>query len=118
VKQLARLAPAEPLPLAPLEQVVLVQIAMCGSRWIVDDDVVELDFAFRRDALDVLAVAEENGEADAFVGDNARGANDLWLLSLGEDDALGISHRAIDDAAHDSAGAAESCLELLAIMLE
>src|SRR6185312_5179096 len=46
------------------------------------------------------------------------GTYDLRLVAFGEDDALGVALGAIDQAAHDSASAAESSFQLIAVLVE
>src|ERR1700737_922370 len=71
-----------------------------------------------RDALNRLALAEKNRRRYSFVRDHPCGANDLRLLAFRKNDPLGVAHGSIDYSAHYSARPSESCLELLAVLLE
>ncbi len=59
---------------------------------------VEIDAGVRRRLVDPLLAPDQNGVAEPLVDEGHRGADDLLLLALGEDDALGIAPDALEDA--------------------
>jgi hypothetical protein len=58
---------------------------------------VEIDAGARR-LLDAVLAADQHGGAEPLVDEGQRGADDLLLLALGEDDALGLAAHALEDA--------------------
>ncbi len=50
----------------------------------------------RRRFLDAILAADEHGASETLIDEGKRGADDLLLLALGEDDALGIAAHAFD----------------------
>src|ERR1700682_5716771 len=117
-QQLMRFAVAQPLPLAALPQIVRILVALVGLGWVFDQDVAKGEMVFSGDALDRVMLSQKNRRRYAFVRDHARGANDLRLFAFRKYDALRVAHCAIDYSAHYSARPSQSCLQLLAIILE
>src|SRR5690606_28642803 len=83
----------------------LVEILRIGGIAVREPGVVDLDaLGLEVDAeegrrlRDAVLAADQDGASEALVDEGGGGANDLLLLALGEDDALGIAAHALEDA--------------------
>src|SRR5688572_1033544 len=51
--------------------------------------------------MDLLAAAQKDGPGDPLIDDTLRRADDALVLAFGENDALRIESRLVDDPPHD-----------------
>ena len=108
---LMRFRETHALALPARKEELRVLVAMRGRHGILDLDVLDRDAAAGRHLFDDGAIAEQDGEGDLLVQQDARGLDDLRIFAFGEDDAPGALHGARHDPAHDAPRAPEARLE-------
>src|SRR6185312_11010724 len=118
VQLVMRFTKAQTLALAPLPEIRGVLVAERRRGGIFESYVGNVDAVTTRDVLDVARVADQDLFTDPLVKHLLCGTYDLWLVAFGEDDALGVALCAIDQAANDSARAAEPSFQLIAVFVE
>src|SRR6185437_9789812 len=112
------LAEARALPLSTIPEVLRILVTQRRGGRIFYGDVGHVYPMTACDVLYVIRVANEDRLRDSLVDELLRGADDLGLVPFGEDDPFGISLRAVDETADDSARAAKPAFELIPVLVE
>ena len=107
---------AAPLPAVP--ELCSHLLTVARGRRIDELHVFERERRFVGLTADCVEIAEQDGPRDAFIGEDARGAQDAGVVAFGEDDARRILLRARNQAAHHLSLGAKPRLELGAILFD
>ncbi len=97
------LAIAEQIALAlkPLEQELRIDGVARGEPRVVDFDLVaEFEAGVRGGLQHPVLAPDQNGAPQPLIDEGERGVDDLLLLALGEDDALGVAAHALEHRLH------------------
>ena len=97
------------MPLADLGEPVHVLIALRAAFDVDDGDFRLVDVMLLQQRRDHLALDEQDRMREPFIDQDLRGADDVFLIALGENDPLRIAFGAVVDAVHHAARAAGSC---------
>ena len=88
------------VPLQPLVEILRIGRVAVREPGVLDLDALggEVDAQMLRGLVDALLASDQDRLAELLVDEGGGGADDLLLLALGEDDALGIAPDALEDA--------------------